>query len=285
MKLSPSRHVLEHCLIEAIPVHPGSVPAPPKCMSPSTAEFGTEAAQSKQVSGHGILAEAALYYPVQPSINHWYEFVPSSEKCFPNRSQPCSHSLLHRQTSLSKGTLTVLSTTVRETEEVEGLGLYSLVSDPVFQKSHHPFMIEFTEEREDIGIQNPVHLLARYSSSEGIQRIVLSAPSSESNSPSCIRKHEIILNATQIARLSFSLCALLGVKIYLERARLRTVVNPCGSIGKLYFLHKDGFTRSMYVRCFGYKVPGENLFRTGFQTVCILQVIWVDVIITPEGEQ
>ena len=41
-------------------------------------------------------------------------------------------------------------------------------------------MIEFIEERDDIGIQNPVHLLACDSCRESVQRIVLSAPSPES---------------------------------------------------------------------------------------------------------
>ena len=92
-------------------------------MPPSTADFGTKAVQSKQVGGYGIVAEITLYYPVQPSANDRHGFVPSSEKRLPNRSQRCSHSLLHRQASHSKATLTVLSAAVSETEEVEGFRL------------------------------------------------------------------------------------------------------------------------------------------------------------------
>ena len=38
---------------------------------------------------------------------------------------------------------------------------YSLVGNPVFQKAHHPPLIDFIEERADVGIQNPVHLPLR----------------------------------------------------------------------------------------------------------------------------
>jgi hypothetical protein len=37
---------------------------------------------------------------------------------------------------------------------------YSLVGDPVLQKTHHPPVIDFIEERADVRIQNPVHPLA-----------------------------------------------------------------------------------------------------------------------------
>jgi hypothetical protein len=120
MELSASRYVLEHCLIEAIPVQPGSLAASPQRMPPSAADFGTEAIQSEQVRGHGIVSEIALCNTVQPSANDRHRFVPSSEKRLPNRSQRCSHSLLHRYASHSKATLTVLSAAVGEAEEVEG---------------------------------------------------------------------------------------------------------------------------------------------------------------------
>jgi hypothetical protein len=86
-------------------------------------QTSAEAIQSEQVRGHSIVSEIALYHPVQPSANDRHGFVPSSEKRFPNRSQRCSHSLLHRQASHSKATLTVLSAAVSETEEVEGFRL------------------------------------------------------------------------------------------------------------------------------------------------------------------
>jgi hypothetical protein len=120
MELSALRYVLELRSIEAIPVHPGSLAAPPKRMPPSTADFGTEAVQSKQVGGYGIVAEVALYYTMQPSANDRHGFVPSPKKRLPNRGQRCSHSLLYRQASHSEATLTVLSAAVSETEEVEG---------------------------------------------------------------------------------------------------------------------------------------------------------------------
>jgi site-specific DNA recombinase len=39
-----------------------------------------------------------------------------------------------------------------------------LIGDPVFQKPEHPPVIDFVEERADVGIHNPVHLSALDSS-------------------------------------------------------------------------------------------------------------------------
>jgi hypothetical protein len=49
-----------------------------------------------------------------------------------------------------------------------------LIGDPVFQKPKHPAVIDFIEKRPNVGVQNPVHLLALDSDRE---RVVLSVPS------------------------------------------------------------------------------------------------------------
>jgi site-specific DNA recombinase len=63
-----------------------------------------------------------------------------------------------------------------------------LIGNPVLQKPKHPVVIDFIEERPNVGIQNPVHLLALDSNGKRVQRIVLSTPLPES-----IRKSQKIL--------------------------------------------------------------------------------------------
>jgi hypothetical protein len=46
----------------------------------------------------------------------------------------------------------------------------------MFEKPEHPPVIDFVEERANVGVHDPVHPSALDSSRERIQRIVLSAP-------------------------------------------------------------------------------------------------------------
>jgi hypothetical protein len=62
-----------------------------------------------------------------------------------------------------------------------------LIGNPVFEKPEHPPVIDFIEERANVGIYNPVHLSALDSCRERIQRIVLSA-----SRPESVRKSEKI---------------------------------------------------------------------------------------------
>jgi hypothetical protein len=45
----------------------------------------------------------------------------------------------------------------------------------VFQKLHHPLVIQFTKEISDIRIQNPIYLSLRYPHPDPIQRIMHTA--------------------------------------------------------------------------------------------------------------
>ncbi len=66
-----------------------------------------------------------------------------------------------------------------------------LISNPVFEKPEHPFVIDFVEERTDIGIHDPVHRTALDSRRECVPRIVLSA-----SWPESVREPEKILFIT-----------------------------------------------------------------------------------------
>jgi hypothetical protein len=85
VELAASRYVLEYCSIETIPVHPGSLAAPPQCVPPSATDFGSETIQSVQIRGHSMVAEVAFHHTMQPSADGGHRFVPSPEKRFPDR--------------------------------------------------------------------------------------------------------------------------------------------------------------------------------------------------------
>jgi hypothetical protein len=63
-----------------------------------------------------------------------------------------------------------------------------LIGNPVFEKPEHPLVIDFIEERADVGIHDPVHLSALDPDRERVQRLVLAPPWPES-----VRETEKIL--------------------------------------------------------------------------------------------
>jgi hypothetical protein len=54
------------------------------------------------------------------------------------------------------------------------------VADPVFQETDQPFLADFIEERSDVGVQYPVHLLALDPDDKRVLRVVRAAPGPES---------------------------------------------------------------------------------------------------------
>ncbi len=54
-----------------------------------------------------------------------------------------------------------------------------LIHDPMFQKPHHPLVVDGVEERLYIGVQYPAYLLALDPDADRVQRIMLAATVSE----------------------------------------------------------------------------------------------------------
>ena len=50
----------------------------------------------------------------------------------------------------------------------------------MLQEANQPFLVDFIEERSNVGVQNPVHVRAVDPDSERIERIMRTAPRSES---------------------------------------------------------------------------------------------------------
>ena len=51
---------------------------------------------------------------------------------------------------------------------------YTLIANTVFNKPHHPTLIDVVKEPFDVGVQYPVHRLGFDPDRQGVQRIVLS---------------------------------------------------------------------------------------------------------------
>jgi hypothetical protein len=68
-RIAASRYVVEHYSSETILVHPGSLATPPQSVSPSAADFSSEAIQSVQSRGHSMVAEVPFHHAMQPSAD------------------------------------------------------------------------------------------------------------------------------------------------------------------------------------------------------------------------